>query len=235
MKKEERAVAKIDIKGPIIPNDDKWLYDYFEMDSTCPKDVKDIILSANGERLDIEINSGGGDIFAGADIYASLKGYKGEVAIIIPSLAGSAASEIAMAGKCSMMPSALMMVHNVAIYGASGDYHEMDKASEMLQKANQSIENTYMVKSGMSSEDTLAMMDKTTWLTAQEAKEKGLIDEILFMDTELDKSFSNGIGGMLSKEKRELAIKGKEAQKLKDTEAEQEQIKNQLLEDLDLI
>jgi len=179
------------------------------------------------------VNSGGGDIFAGADIYAALMLYKGEVEIIITSLAGSAASEIAMGGKCSMMPSALIMVHNVAVYGASGDYHEMDKASEMLKKANQSIANTYMAKSGMSAEETLAMMDKTTWMTAQEAKEKGLIDEILFMNNESDLTLSNGLGGMLSKEKIEAAKNDKQRQQLESRA--HEQLKNQLLEDLDLI
>jgi len=228
-------VAKINIRGPIIPNDDKWFYDYYSMESTCPKDVQDIIDSAKGEKLDIDINSGGGDIFAGAEISAAIKRYTGEVEIIIPTLAGSAASEIAMAGRCSMMPSALMMVHNVAISGASGDYHEMDKASEMLQKANQSIANAYMMKSGMSAEDTLAMMDKTTWLTAQDAKGKGLIDEILFMDAGSEVTLSNNISGMLSKEKKELAIAGRQKQQLLAKEAESEQIKNQLLEDLDLI
>jgi len=207
------------------------MYDYFEMDSTSPKEVQDIIDSAKGEKLEVEINSGGGDIFAGADIYATLMLYKGEVEIIITSLAGSAASEVAMGGKCSMMPSALMMVHNVAVYGASGDYHEMDKASEMLKKANQSIANTYMTKSGMSAEETLEMMDKTTWLTAQEAKEKGLIDEVLFMSADL--SFGNDMSGMLSKEKIEFAKN--ERQKSQIEANNHEKFKNQLLEDLDLI
>jgi ATP-dependent Clp protease, protease subunit len=226
-------MPKINIKGVIVSNDDKWMYDYFEMDAVCPKDVQNIIDSANGEKIEVKINSGGGDIFAGADIYAALMLYNGEVEIIITSLAGSAASEVAMGGKCSMMPSALMMVHNVAVYGASGDYHEMDKASEMLKKANQSIANTYMAKSGMSSEETLAMMDKTTWMTAQEAKEKGLIDEILFMDGRENLTFSNDLGGMLSKAQIELAKSEKQKQQL-ESQAH-EKIKNQLLEDLDYL
>lgn len=226
-------MPKIAIRGVIVSNDEKWIYDWYEMDNVCPRDVQSIIDTANGEKLEIEINSGGGDIFAGADIYAALMLYKGEVEIIITSLAGSAASEVAMGGKCFMMPSALIMVHNVAVYGASGDYHEMDKASEMLKKANQSIANTYMAKSGMSAEETLAMMDKTTWMTAQEAKEKGLIDEILFMSNESDLTLSNSLGGMLSKEKIEAAKNEKQKQQLESRA--HEQLKNQLLEDLDLI
>lgn len=221
-------MPKININGSIVPNDEKWIYDWYEMDAVCPKDVQTIIDSANGEKIEVEISSGGGDIFAGADIYAALKMYKGEVEITIPSLAGSAASEIAMAGKNRMMPSALIMVHNVSVYGASGDYHDMDKISEMLKKANQSIANTYMTKSGMNQDEVLEMMDKTTWMTAQDAKEKGLIDEILFMDD--NTTFHNAFDGMLSKEKIDFAKNERQKQQIKN-----ESDKEKLLIELDLI
>ena len=211
-------MPKIAIKGVIVSNDEKWVYDWYEMDAICPKEVQDIIDNANGEKIEVEINSPGGDIFAGADIYSALKLYNGEVEIVITSLAGSAGSEVAMGGKCYMMPSALIMVHNVAVYGASGDYHEMDKMSEMLKKANQSIANTYM--------------DKTTWMTAQEAKEKGLVDGILFMN-EKDATFTNGLDCLLTKAQIEHAKNERQKQQLEAQKSEQ--LKNQLLEDLDLI
>ena len=222
---------RVNIEGVIVSNDEKWIYDWYLMDAICPKDIQNAIESANGEKLDVYISSGGGDIFAGADIYTALKMYPGEVNIYIPSLAGSAASEIAMAGKSFMSPNALMMVHNVSVYGASGDYHEMDKTSEMLQKANQSIANAYMVKSGMGKDETLEMMDKTTWLTAQDAKEKGLIDEILFIDDKEDLFLANDFAGMLSKEKKEAAVSARDKQSLEANET----LKNKLLLELDLI
>ncbi|MDF2857686.1 MAG: Clp protease ClpP [Neobacillus sp.] len=228
-------MPKIPIKGIIVSNDEKWIYDWYEIESVCPKDVEDIIGTANNEKLEVEINSGGGDIFAGSDIYAALKLYKGEVEITVTALAASAASVIAMGGKCRMVPTALMMVHNVSLYGYSGDYHDMDKASEMLKTANQSIANAYISKTGMSSEDALSMMDKETWLTAQQAKEKGLIDEVLFMNNEPNYSFSNSINPMLSKEKIEFAKNEKQKTQLKAQENQQEQLRNQLLEELDLI
>jgi ATP-dependent protease ClpP protease subunit len=228
-------MPKISIKGVIVSNDEKWIYEWYEMDSVCPKDVQDIIDAANGEKLEVEINSPGGDIFAGSDIYAALKLYKGEVEITITSLAASAASEAAMGGYCRMVPTALMMVHNVSVYGASGDYHDMDKASEMLKTANQSIANAYISKSGMSSEDALAMMDKETWITAQKAKELGLIDEVLFMEKEQDISFNNSLNPMLSKDKIENAKNQRQRQQLEAQKDQKEKLKNQLLEDLDLI
>lgn len=226
-------MPKLNIKGVIVSNDEKWIYDWYEVEAICPKDVQDVIDSANGEKIETEINSPGGDIFAGADIYSALMLYKGEVEHVITSLAGSAASEVAMSGKCYMMPSALVMVHNVSVYGASGDYHEMDKMSEMLKKANQSIANTYMAKSGMSADETLEMMDKTTWMTAQEAKNKGLIDGILFMEDGKNLSFTNGIDGMLSKAQIEHAKNERKKQQIE--AKKQEILKNELLEDLDFI
>ena len=59
---------KIDIKGTIIRNDDKWIYDFFDMTSTCPRDVLAALGQAKGEEIDVFINSPGGNVFAGSEI-----------------------------------------------------------------------------------------------------------------------------------------------------------------------
>lgn len=168
---------RIDVKGTIVPNDDKWIYEWFEYDATCPNDVNKVIDQANGEPLDVYINSGGGDIFAGSEIYSALRSYKGEVSIHVVGFAASAASVIACAGKSDIAPTAMVMVHNVS-GRAQGDYHVMDKSSDVLHTANKSIAAAYMAKTGMSEKEALAMMDQETWLTAQQAVDKGLIDKI---------------------------------------------------------
>lgn len=168
---------RIDIKGVIVSNDEKWVYDWFEMDSTAPKDVIPLIDKARGEKIDVYINSGGGDIFAGSEIYAALQAYKGQISIHIVGFAGSAASVIAMAGKSDIAPTAMFMYHNVS-GGASGDYHAMDKTSEILQTANRAISKAYQIKTGKSETELLAMMDKETWLTAEEAVQQGFVDEL---------------------------------------------------------
>lgn len=168
---------RIDIKGTIVSNDDKWIYEWFEMDATCPNDVNKLIDQANGEPLEVYINSGGGDIFAGSEIYSALRSYKGEVNIHVVGFAASAASVIACAGKSDIAPTAMVMVHNVS-GRAQGDYHVMDKSSDVLHTANKSIAAAYMTKTGMSEAEALAMMEQETWLTAQQAVDKGLIDKI---------------------------------------------------------
>lgn len=168
---------RIDIRGVIVPNDDAWVYDWFGMENTCPKTVNDILNTAGGESIDVYINSGGGDIFAGSEIYSALRSYVGKVNIHITGLAASAASVIACAGYSDISPTAMMMVHNVSSC-ARGDYHDMDKESEVLQKANKSICAAYMHKCGISESDALAMMDEETWLTAEDAVKLGLVDKI---------------------------------------------------------
>lgn len=168
---------RIDIKGVIIPNDDKWIYELLEMDATCPRDVTSTIDKANGEKLDVYINSGGGTIFEGSEIYSALREYSGQVEIHVVGIAASAASIIACAGKSDISPTATMMVHNVS-WVSKGDYHNMDKASEILQEMNKAMAAAYVAKTDMSEKEALEMMDKETWLTAEEAVNRGLIDKI---------------------------------------------------------
>lgn len=85
-------MKKIEVKGPIIRNSEKWIYEWFGMEATCPKDIGNAIAEANGEPITVEINSGGGDVFAGSEIYTALRAYSGDVEIHIVGLAASAAS-----------------------------------------------------------------------------------------------------------------------------------------------
>lgn len=172
-------MQKISVKGEIITNDNKWIYDYFGMDSTCPKDVESLLAKANGGDVIVDINSGGGDIFAGSEIYTMLRGYSGNVEIHIVGIAASAASVIAMAGKSKISPTALFMIHNVSGC-ASGDCNEFEKQADILKTANQSIANAYIEKTGLSNENLLQMMNAETWLTSKQAVEKGFVDEVLF-------------------------------------------------------
>lgn len=181
---------KIKVSGSIIPNGDKWIYDYFEEDSTCPRDIADALEKANGQPVDVEINSGGGNIFAGSEIYTALRAYGGGVNVYVVGLAASAASVIAMAGKCQMSPTAMMMVHNVSSY-AEGDYRDMDHQSEVLQQANKTIAAAYVAKTGMSESEALDLMDKETWLTAQQAVDKKLVDGVMFENLQLVASYGS--------------------------------------------
>lgn len=190
---------KINIKGPIVGNSDAWIYEWFGIEVASPNSVNKAIEEANGDEIEVEINSGGGSVFAGSEIYTALKSYKGNVTVKIVGLAASAASVIAMSGKKIIMsPTAQMMMHNVSSR-VSGDYRDMEHTAEILKNANETIANAYRLKSGMSQEDLLSMMDKETWMTAEKAKGYGLIDEVMFED-EVTLVASTSYSGMLPPE-----------------------------------
>ena len=125
----------IDIKGQVVPSGNEWIYEWYGIQATSPKQVIRALKNANGEPVTIKINSGGGDVFAGCEIYNELKNYSGEVSIEIHGLCASIASVIAMAGKCKMSPLAEIMIHNVSTK-TSGDYRDMEHTAEVLKKAN---------------------------------------------------------------------------------------------------
>ncbi len=167
---------RLDIRGMIVPNEDKSAYEFLGLESTCPDDVRSGVQKARGEPLEVYIHSGGGDLLAGLDMYAALREFRGDVRIHI-SYAASAAGVVACAGESDMIAPGLFMVHNVS-GGCFGDYHEMDKGSEMLQTANRAVAEAYVQKSGMAMEDALSMMERETWLTAKEAVAHGLVDRL---------------------------------------------------------
>src|SRR5678815_5221011 len=136
-------MKRINVYGVIIPNDYKWFYDWLDEDSTCPKDVTKVLNEADGEEIEVYINSPGGVIDAGSEIYTELREYQGEVKIKVVGQACSAASIIAMAGHCEMSPTALMMVHCVSTC-ASGNHSDMEHTAEVLRIADDASSNAYI-------------------------------------------------------------------------------------------
>ena len=186
------AKHRINIRGVLIPNDYKWYYDYFGEDSTCPADVQKVMDAfLDGDEIEVYINSPGGVIDVGSEIYTLLRGNRENIKIYIIGEACSAASIVAMAGHCEMAPTALMMVHCVSTR-AAGNHSEMEHTAEMLRTADQALCTAYTEKSGMSEADALAMMEHETWLTAEQAKEHGLIDAVMFEENDTDTPFVAG-------------------------------------------
>lgn len=184
---------QIDIKGCIVSDGEGWIYDYFDIPYTSPKKVNELIGSAGGEPLEIFVNSGGGDIFAGSEIYSAIRAYAGAVNIHVTGIAASAASVIACAGNSDISPTAMVMVHNVSTT-AAGDYRVMDKRSETLKKANETIAAAYVAKTGMKQSEALALMDRETWLSAEDAVKIGLIDKIAdSRNIQLVASYNSGL------------------------------------------
>ena len=186
----------INIKGEIINSNNQWIYDWLGMEATSPKKVSDALRDAGGEDVEIHINSPGGDVFAGSEIYTLLRSYSGKVKIKILGIAASAASVIAQVGESEISPTGMFMIHNVKTW-SSGDYRNMEYTAEALRAANESIINAYMAKTGKSQEELQALMDRETYMAAAQAVEYGFVDKIMF--AEQAPELRNGFG-LLPKE-----------------------------------
>lgn len=130
--------------------------------------------------IDLYINSPGGDVFEGQAIHSMLQRHKAKINVYVDALAGSIASVIAMAGDIITMPSnAMMMIHNPYM-GMVGNAAEFRKAADDLDKITESIVSTYLAKAGDKLDDATLrqLLDEETWLTADEALNYGLIDEV---------------------------------------------------------
>lgn len=173
---------RIDVKGNIINSSDGWVYDWLGIENTTPKKVNALLQEANGEDVDVYINSPGGDVFAGSEIYTALREYTGKVRIKIVGIAASAASVVAQAGESEISPTGMFMIHNVKT-DTYGDYNDMFQAGDTLLSANQAIINAYLDKTGMASERLQELMDKETYMSAQQAVELGFVDKVMFSDS----------------------------------------------------
>lgn len=191
-------MTKINIKGTIISDRMQRIYDWIGIEATSPSKVSNA-LPIDNKPIEVVINSGGGDVFAGSEIYTTLKEYQGEVTVKIVGLAASAASVIAMAGdKIFISPTAQMMIHNVSTY-TEGDYRDFEHTAEVLKSANQSIANAYRAKTGKTDEELKALMDNETWFNAQSAVEQGFADEVMF-EQKTDLALTANFGGVVLNE-----------------------------------
>ena len=205
---------KISIRGPIVSSNQHRFYQWYGMEATSPKSVADALASGNGERAEVEINSGGGEIFAASEIYTALRNYAGGVHIRIVGLAASAASIIAMAGESAMTPTGMMMIHNVQS-SADGDYRQMEHTAGVLRDANHAIISAYVAKTGRPEAEIAAMMDAETWITAERAVELGLVDRVMQPDTGQKPLAADFYSGMLSEDalrRAENFLKGQAAE-----------------------
>ena len=222
-------MKQIQIKGAIISNDQKEIYDWYEIESTCPYDVTQYL--QGNEDVEVIINSGGGSVFAGSEIYTALKEYKGNVTVKIYSLAGSSASIVAMGGdKVLISPTAQIMIHNVSM-GNQGDYHDMEKGAEILKSATEGLANAYVLKTGIDKATILDMMDKETWLNADKAVELGFADEVMFQEDKLSSQITmSGQFSLVASLANEHILPKKAIDKyneIKNQQKQEEKIKNE--------
>jgi ATP-dependent Clp protease protease subunit len=134
----------------------------------------------------VRINSPGGDVFEGTAIYNLLRAQGKPVTVYVDGIAASSASIIAMAGdKRVMGPNAMMMIHN-AWTMCVGDSGDLRKMADTLDKVNDAIAETYILRTGKSGKEIADLMNAETWLTAKDCLEQGFATEISEQQADAD-------------------------------------------------
>lgn len=147
-------------------------------DEVTPQEFRDELENHPGD-LTVVMNSGGGDVFAGLAIYNALREHDGFVTVRVDGLAASIASVVAMAGdKIIMSPGSMMMIHKPWTM-VVGDVNDLDKTKEILNGIEDSIIPIYASRTGMPAEDISELVEAETWMTAEQAVDKGFADELI--------------------------------------------------------
>ena len=174
----------------IIPGKDACcilLYgDIGEYDSVRSGDIARELLEAEAlsGKIDVRINSNGGEVYAGIAIFNALKNSKADITIYIDGIAASMASVIALCGKpVQMSRYARLMLHSVQ-GGCYGNKEEMQGCIREIESLEDTLCEMYAARMGKEKEEirSLYFDGKDHWLRADEALALGLIDGIYDAD-----------------------------------------------------
>lgn len=190
---------RMQLNGSVISDADQWLYDFFEVPAFSPQRVRDALAATpEGEDLTLEINSGGGSVFAGFEIYSVLQNASVHTVAEVQSLAASSASVVMLGcDEVCASPVAQVMIHLPSLV-TEGDRYAHQDSIGVLDSVTNSILNAYTLKCGgrSSRDDLRRLMRSTAWMTAPEARDLGLVDRILGEETLDPNNILNCAGGV---------------------------------------
>lgn len=175
--RKDENLAELYIYGDI---EDNKIFD----EDVTPKEVKKALDSfENVKTIDLHINSGGGSCFAGNAIFNVLDSYRSKHGVTINTyidgIAASMASGIACVGdKVYAAQNSLLMYHKPLMM-AMGNADDFAKNIEILQRTEAALCKNYMRKFKGTEDELKELLKNETWLSADEAKEYGFVDEIL--------------------------------------------------------
>lgn len=176
-------MVTIQMNGEVIPSDYADVYDYLGYENINPRAIKQALNEANGSDVELEINSPGGYVDAGSEIYTALKEYQGQVTAKITGQACSAASWIALAAdRVEMSPTAQMMIHRASTISI-GNSDDLASDLNALNSLDKSFVDLYSQRTGLDAQEVYRLMCNTTWMNAKEAVDKGFADEVMFQDS----------------------------------------------------
>lgn len=180
-KKKENDTTVVYLYGDIVDEIPKnwWTGEEEEGDFITPKNVRELFEDIETNEVELHLNSYGGSVFASVSIFNYLRTLNKSITVIIDGLAASGASLIAMSGKKLVMPkNTTMMIHRASSY-AWGNCNNLRTVADTLEKLdNATVFETYRAKFKGSDEKLKELINKETWLSAEDCFNAGLCDEV---------------------------------------------------------
>ena len=134
--------------------------------------------------ISLYINTPGGQVTSGLAIYDTMQLVEPDVATICKGMAASMGSVLLCAGakgKRSALPHSRVLIHQ-PLGGAQGQASDILIAAAEIEKTRKELYEIISLHSGKPYDQVFADADRDFWMTAAEAKEYGMIDEILTKD-----------------------------------------------------
>ncbi|TFI67522.1 Clp protease [Carnobacterium divergens] len=141
------------------------------------KDIRESLDTVTDDIV-IKLNSPGGDVFEGIEIYNYLKDHPSNVTVEVTGLAASAATFIiAGADKVIMNVGTSLMIHEASTF-SWGNKKDIQKTLNALETIDDSILSIYSDKTGQSTDQLREWMNEEKWFTADEAVEFGFANAV---------------------------------------------------------
>jgi ATP-dependent Clp protease, protease subunit len=142
-----------------------------------------LFLESLDAKKDIQIymNSPGGSVYAGLGLYDTMQYIKPDVATICTGMAASMGAVLLCAGaqgKRSALKHSRVMIHQ-PLGGAQGQASDIEITAREIQKLKKELYDIIAFHSNQTYDKVYADSDRDYWMTAEEAKAYGMIDEVL--------------------------------------------------------
>lgn len=140
--------------------------------------VKAALDSANGQPIEVELTTMGGDFFQAAPILNMLRNYQGQKTVYLNGIVASAGTVIAIGFDTIIArPTSMFMIHNAQSI-AFGDHNAMRDAANLYERMSNTIAEEYAATTGKTVADMKALMDAETWMMGQEIVDAGFADKM---------------------------------------------------------
>lgn len=167
----------------------KWAWEEFG-ETSAVTFTRELSKLENVKKINLRVNSPGGDVYEALAIYNELKRFSSEneieVVAYIDGLAASAASFLILAAKKIIMGmGTLLMIHNPSVFVGRIGSDEMRKTADYLDKVRDNILDIYMTKCKLTREEVSNYLNEEKWFDANEAVEAGFADEVITYSQEV--------------------------------------------------